>query len=191
MQFVRLVLSKQFKFSRRHCDFCVNSEHFHQDCFSCKLLGSWWHVYCLWSLEMPSVCNFLNTGAEMVFITLFSSLFLKKEDTMQRDQHILTFLLCFCAKISHVRENSLLAWFPFSPPLLIEISPQVTSWINQLCSQLWENSLTRWVSSPGPPKCMKTHDSWPNTSACTEKGTITHSETELISLHKLHLVIAT
>lgn len=115
MQFVWLMLNKQFKFSRRHCDFCVNSEHFHQDCFSCKLLGR--HMSLPLVFRDTISLSFLIYGAERWYLLhFFPSIFLKKEDTMQRDQHILTFLLCFYAKISHVRENSLLARFPFSPP---------------------------------------------------------------------------
>lgn len=117
MQFVWLMLSKQFKSSRRHCGFCVNFERFHQDHFS----ASCWEVssnqviaYGLWRC-----CQFVifyivqHWGNISCSILSFSpSLFLERGDTVQKDQCILTFLLCFYAKISHIRENSLLAWFP-------------------------------------------------------------------------------
>lgn len=144
MQFVWLMLSRQFKFSRRCCDVCVNFEHFHQDCFSCKFLGSWWHTSLpvvfrdAISLSFPKYWS-----REIIFIThIFLAYFWRKKIQCRE---IITSLL-FAAFLCH---NSL-GMIPFlpPPPVLIEISPQGTSWINQLCSQLWENSLTRWVSSP-------------------------------------------
>lgn len=101
---------------------------------SCREAGDTCH--CLWSLEPPLLCNFLNTGAERWYLLhIFSSILLKKEDTMRWDQHILTFLLCFYALLGKIpcwHDSLSLPHFSLRFPLKPIVFPAVGEFTNQM-----------------------------------------------------------